>query len=165
MQSYLNSFFISITFTSIGYYFSRKRNDINKILKFFGNAHNPLSHQHRMLSRLQLFLSSKLRRKPKEQNMLLKSQKLPLQVPYQLNESFNRFNLLCHSAAAGNAVITLVKTFSVCASLTLLQHHPLSSTRSRSQPLVAVETLCLSVELRTYPLSLLNREAFVLVAW
>lgn len=155
---------MSITVTSLRYYLSRKRKDMNKISKICGNAHSPLSRQYRMLSRLQLFLSSKPRRKPKEQNMLLKSQKLPLQVPHQLNESFNRFNLLCHSAAAGNAVITLVKTFPVCASLTLLQHHPLSSTCSRSQPSVAVETLCLSVELTIYPLSLLNREAFVLVA-
>lgn len=45
-------------------------------------------------------------------------------MPYQINVSFNRVNLLCHPAASGNAVIILVKTFSVCASLTLLEHLP-----------------------------------------
>lgn len=57
--------------------------------------------------------------------MFLKSKNWALQVPYQINALFNRVNLLCHLAAPGNAVTTLVKTFSVCASLTLLEHHPL----------------------------------------
>lgn len=57
--------------------------------------------------------------------MFSKSQNWALQVPNQINAAFNRVNLLCHPAAPGNAVITLLKTFSVCASLTLLEHHPL----------------------------------------
>lgn len=57
--------------------------------------------------------------------MFIKIKNWALQVPYQIIVSFNRVNLLCHPAPLGNAVTTLVKTFSVCASLTLLEHHPL----------------------------------------
>lgn len=142
-------------------HFEQPKFQISFLCSMCSFAHNSLSHQYRTLSSLQCLHSSKMKRKPKEWQVCSKIPKLALQAPP--SSTHHAVELIYYAMLLETLWLPWWKP-SLCAShWHYLNTSPWNLTCPCSQPLVTVETLHLSVELRICPLQFTQKRS--ICAW